>query len=252
MAVLSRIANGDHREVSIGAGDTVIVSATPIPGNETGVFRIINKLFRAGADVIYQARALVHVSGHASRSEIEDMLRAVGPRFVLPFHGEHRHMALYADLALECGIDTGNITFAEVGDVVEITPDVVKVTERIQAGFVYVDGLSVGTVGDVVIRDRQALAQDGILMIIVSVDRQTGQIVAGPEIVTRGFVHARESGDLLDAVKNNIQKTLNTYTNGNQTDDWGYLSRELRETTASYLFRETRRRPMILPFVMEV
>ncbi len=252
MAVLSRIANGDHREVKIGAGDTVIVSATPIPGNETGVYRIINKLFRAGADVIYQSRALVHVSGHASRDEISEMMLAVKPRFVLPFHGEHRHMALYADLALENGIETENIAFAEVGDVVEITPDRVKVIERVTAGFVYVDGLSVGTIGDVVIRDRQALAQDGMLMIIVSVDRQTGQIMAGPEIVTRGFVHAKESGDLLEAVKATLQRTLNTYTNGNQTDDWGYLSRELRDSAANYLFRETRRRPMILPFVMEV
>ena len=252
MAVLSRIANGDHREVSIGAGDTVIVSATPIPGNETSVYRIINKLFRAGADVIYQARAPVHVSGHAGREELADMLNAVGPHFVLPFHGEHRHMALYADLALENGIATENITFAEVGDVVEITPDHVAVTEHVEAGFVYVDGLSVGTVGEVVIRDRQALAQDGILMVIVSVDRQTGQIVAGPEIATRGFVHARESGALLEAVKEHLQKILASYTDGHQTEDWGYLSRQLRDATANYLFQQTRRRPMILPMVMEV
>ena len=252
MAVLSRIANGDHREVSVGTGDTVIVSATPIPGNETAVYRIINQFFRAGAEVIYPARALVHVSGHASSDELGDMLKAVSPRFVLPFHGEHRHMALYADLALEHGIPTDNITFGEVGDVIEISPDRVKVTGHVEAGFVYVDGLSVGTVGDVVIRDRQALAQDGILMVIVSVDRQTGQIVAGPEIVTRGFVHARESGALLEAVKQHLQGMLSTYTDGHQTEDWGYLSRQLRDVTASYLFRETRRRPMILPMVMEV
>jgi ribonuclease J len=252
MAVLSRIANGDHREVQIGTGDTVIVSATPIPGNETAVYRIINQLFRAGADVIYQARALVHVSGHASWDELSDMLRAVAPTYVLPFHGEHRHMALYADLALEQGISTNNITFAEVGDVIEISPERVKVTGHVEADFVYVDGLSVGTVGEVVIRDRQALAADGILMVIVSVDRQTGQIVAGPEIVTRGFVHASESSALLDAVKQKLQETLSTYTDGHQTDDWGYLSRQLRDVTANYLFRETRRRPMILPMVMEV
>ena len=252
MAVLSRIANGDHREVSIARGDTVVVSATPIPGNETAVYRIINKLFRAGADVIYQARALVHVSGHASRDELVDMLKAVDPQYVLPFHGEHRHMALYADLALEHGIPTDNITFAEVGDVVEIAPDHVGVAGHVDAGFVYVDGLSVGTVGDVVIRDRQALAQDGILMVIVTVDRQTGRIVAGPEIATRGFVHARESGALLDSVKDRLQETLDTYTNGHSTEDWGYLSRQLRDTAANFLFKETRRRPMILPMVMEV
>jgi len=252
MAVLSRIANGDHREVSIGAGDTVIVSATPIPGNETAVFRIINKLFRAGADVIYQARALVHVSGHASRDELIEVLETVQPRFVLPFHGEHRHMALYADLALARGIKTENIAFGEVGDVVEISADRVAVVGRIEAGFVYVDGLSVGTVGDVVIRDRQALAKDGILMVIVSVDRQTGQIVAGPEIVTRGFVHVQEAGDLLSGLQSSLKKTLAGYTDGHQTEDWGYLSRQLRETTGNYVYRETRRRPMILPMVMEV
>ena len=252
MAVLSRIANGDHREVSIGTGDTVIVSATPIPGNETAVYRIINRLFRAGADVIYQARALVHVSGHASRDEVSDMLKAVSPTFVLPFHGEHRHMALYADLALEQGVPTDNIVFAEVGDVVKINRDRVSVDGKVDAGFVYVDGLTVGAIGDVVIRDRQALAQDGILMVIVSVDRQTGRVVAGPEIATRGFVHARESGALLDSVKERLQQTLDTYTNGHKTEDWGYLSRQLRDTAANYLFRETRRRPMILPMVMEV
>ena len=242
MAVLSRIANGDHREVSIGTGDTVIVSATPIPGNETAVYRIINRLFRAGADVIYQARALVHVSGHASRDEVSDMLKAVSPTFVLPFHGEHRHMALYADLALEQGVPTDNIVFAEVGDVVKINRDRVSVDGKVDAGFVYVDGLTIGAIGDVVIRDRQALAQDGILMVIVSVDRQTGRVVAGPEIATRGFVHARESGVLLDSVKERLQQTQDTYTNGHKTEDWGYLSRQLRDTAANYLFRETRRR----------
>jgi ribonuclease J len=252
MAVLGRIANGDHREVSVGAGDTVIISATPIPGNETAVFRIINQLFRAGAEVIYGARALVHVSGHAGRDELGDMLDLVRPRHVVPFHGEHRHMALYADLAREHGFSSDRITLAEVGDVIEVTPDRVAVTDRVEAGYVYVDGVTVGAVGEVVIRDRRALAREGILMVVVSVDRQTGQIVAGPEIVTRGFVYAKEAAGLLEATKTHLRETLGEYTNGHQTDDWGYLSRQLRDTAASYLFRETRRRPMILPMVMEV
>ncbi|MEA2532132.1 MAG: ribonuclease, partial [Thermomicrobiales bacterium] len=214
MAVLGRIANGDHREVQVGAGDTVIVSATPIPGNETAVYRIINQLFRAGAEVIYGARALVHVSGHASRDELGDMLDLVRPRHVVPFHGEHRHMALYADLALERGIPSDLITFAEVGDVIEVTPDKVAVTGRVDAGFVYVDGITVGAVGEVVIRDRRALAREGILMVVVSVDRQTGQIVAGPEILTRGFVYAKESAGLLEATKAHLRETLGEYTNG--------------------------------------
>ena len=252
MSALSRIANRDHREVAIDAGDTVIVSASPIPGNETSVYRIINKLFRSGAEVIYQSRALVHVSGHASRDEIVDMLRMVGPRHVLPFHGEHRHMALYADIAVENGIPPSNITFAECGDVVEITPDRVRVTDHVEAGFVYVDGMSVGSVGEPVIRDRQALAQDGILMVVVSVDRQTGQIVAGPEIVTRGFAHGDEAAQLIASTRRQLLKTLATYTDGHQTDDHAYLSRQIREATANHLYRETKRRPMILPMVMEV
>ncbi|MGH2560663.1 MAG: ribonuclease J [Thermomicrobiales bacterium] len=253
MAVLSRIANGDHREVSIGDGDTVVISATPIPGNETSVFRIINQLFRAGAEVIYSARTLVHVSGHAGRDELREMIDLVRPRDVLPFHGEHRHMALYADLAIEQGVARDNITFSEVGDVVEITPDRVAVTGRVDAGFVYVDGVTVGAVGDVVIRDRRALSRDGILMVVVSVDRQSGAIVAGPEILTRGFVHAKESTELLDATKTHVRNELTAYVNGHDpAGDWNYLSRQLRDLTATYLFRETRRRPMILPMVLEV
>lgn len=252
MAVLGRIANGDHRDVQVGAGDTVIVSATPIPGNETAVYRIINQLFRAGAEVIYGSRALVHVSGHASRDELGDMLDLVRPRDVVPFHGEHRHMALYADLAVEHGVSADRITFAEVGDVIEVTPDRVAVTGRVEAGYVYVDGVTVGAVGEVVIRDRRALAREGILMVVVSVDRQSGQIVAGPEILTRGFVYAKEATGLLEATKAHLRETLDSYTNGHQTEDWGYLSRQLRDATATFLFRETRRRPMILPMVLEV
>lgn len=252
MAVLSRIAKGDHREVSVTPGDTFIVSATPIPGNETSVFRIINQLFRAGAEVIYSARALVHVSGHASRDELGRMLDLVQPRDVVPFHGEHRHMALYADLAVEHGIEPDHITFAEIGDMIEISDDRVTVGERVDAGYVYVDGLTVGSVGDVVIRDRRALSNEGMLMVVVSVDRETGQIVAGPEILTRGFVYAKEAGELLEATKQHILDRLGDYTNGHQTDDWGYLSRQLRDAAAQYLYKETRRRPMILPMVMEV
>jgi ribonuclease J len=252
MAVLSRIANGDHRDVTAGPGDTIIVSATPIPGNETSIYRIINKLFRAGAEVIYAGRATVHVSGHAGREELGKMIDLVQPRSVLPFHGEHRHMALYADLAMEHGIPSEEITFAEIGDVIEITKERVKVAGRVDAGYVYVDGVTVGAVGDVVIRDRRALANEGLLMVVVSVDRESGQIVAGPDVVTRGFVHGKEANAILEGVKRHLREKLGEYTNGHQTNDSGYLSRELRDAAASYLFKETRRRPMILPMVMEV
>lgn len=252
MAVLSRIANGDHRDVTAGPGDTIIVSATPIPGNETSIYRIINKLFRAGAEVIYAGRATVHVSGHAGREELGKMIDMLKPRAVLPFHGEHRHMALYADLAMEHGIPPEEITFAEIGDVIEISKERIKVAGRVEAGYVYVDGVTVGAVGDVVIRDRRALANEGLLMVVVSVDRESGQIVAGPDVVTRGFVHGKEANAILEGVKRHLREKLGEYTNGHQTNDSGYLSRELRDAAASYLFKETRRRPMILPMVMEV
>jgi ribonuclease J len=252
MAVLGRIANGDHKEIRVGPGDTVIISATPIPGNETAVYRIINGLFKQGAEVIYNARALVHVSGHGSRDEIAEVLRLTRPRHVLPFHGEHRMLALYGDLAREHGMNDDQITLAEVGDVVKVTPDAVGIVDRVAASPVYVDGESVGDVGEMVIRDRRALADDGIVMVVVSVDRETGEIVAGPELVTRGFVHAGESTELLDATKQRILDVLGDYTGDHHSEDGQYLSRQLRNATQQFLFQETGRKPMILPTVMEV
>lgn len=252
MAALGRIANGDHREVTIGAGDTVIISATPIPGNETAVFKVINQLFRAGADVVYGSSHQVHVSGHASQDELRRMLELTRPRHVIPVHGEHRHMAMYADLAVAAGIPEDRITFAENGDLIEITPDRVAVTGQVPSGSVYVDGSTVGAVGDVVIRDRRALSRDGMLMIVISVDREAGRIVAGPEIVTRGFVHIKESSALLAATKQHVLDSLVINGNGAGMSDGGDLSRQLRDLTSSFLFRETRRRPMVLPMVLEV
>jgi ribonuclease J len=252
MAVLGRIANGDHREIKVGEGDTVVISATPIPGNDTAVYRIINALFRQGAEVIYSSRALVHVSGHGSREEIAEVIELTQPRFVMPHHGEHRMLALYADLARELGIPDDRITIAEPGDIIEVTPDSVQKIGDAPSSPVYVDGESVGDVGDVVIRDRQALADGGIVMVVVTVDRQTGEIVAGPELVTRGFVHVGESTELLDATKKRISEVLGNYTGDRHTENGHYLSRELRNATQQFLHRETGRKPMILPMVMEV
>jgi ribonuclease J len=229
----------------------VVVSATPIPGNETSVFRIINQLFKAGAEVVYGSRARVHVSGHGSSDEIATMLRTVRPRDIVPFHGEHRHTALYRDLAIEAGYTAEQIHFAENGNVISITPEAVTVEGKVESGYVYVDGVTVGEVGDVVIRDRRALARDGILMVIVVVDRDTGQIVAGPDIATRGFVHAKGSSKLLDQTKEHLRGEIGDGAHF-ATSDWGYLSRQLRDITANYLHRNTKRRPMILPMVMEV
>ncbi len=251
MAVLSRMANGDHRDVEIGEGDTVVVSATPIPGNETSVFRIINQLFERGAEVIYGQRAQVHVSGHASADELARMLTLLAPRDVVPFHGEPRHVVLYRDMAIEHGYERDQIHVPVIGRAIEITADSVETGDKVEAGYVYVDGITVGAVGDVVVRDRRALSQEGILMVIVVVDRDTGQIVAGPEIATRGFVHAKESADLIERAKEQLRNTIGDGSHY-AGSDWSYLSRQIRDTASTFFHRETRRRPMILPMVMEV
>lgn len=252
MAALSRIASGQHREVTIGAGDTVIVSATPIPGNETAVFRVINRLFRAGAEVIYGQRALVHVSGHASQDELRRMLELTRPAHVVPCHGEHRHLMLYAELAMEAGIPAEAITLVENGDVVEISADQVVVAGQVEHGYLFVDGRTVGEVGDVVVRDRRALAQDGILMVVVGIDRELGQIVVGPEIVSRGFVHVTASRELMEGAKAHLREALDAVGNGFEMADVNTLSRELKSAAAAYFHRETRRRPMVVPMVMDV
>jgi ribonuclease J len=250
MAVLSRIANNDHRLVNVRPGDMVIVSATPIPGNETSVNRIINSLFRQGARVIYSAVDKVHVSGHASQEELKLMLNLVRPRYVIPYHGEERHLHLYAGIAQELGVPAERILIGETGSIYAVGPDGGEIAGKIDCGYVFVDGLSVGDVSHVVIRDRQMLARDGILMVVVTVDRQTGRLVAGPDIVTRGFVHSREASELLDATKEEVRRALTG--NGHLTAEWSFLTRKIKEVTGDFLYQQTKRRPMILPMVMEV
>ena len=251
MAALSRIANGDQRDVQIGTGDTVVVSATPIPGNETAVYRVIDKLFRAGAEVIYGQRARVHVSGHASQDELLKMVELTNPRDIVPTHGEPRHMAQYADLLMESGIARDRIHFAENGDVLLLTPDRVIRDGRVESGIVYVDGLTVGEVGDVVVRDRRALARDGFVVVAVTIDRKSGELVAGPALETRGFVHVAESEELLEATRAKVREVVDASPDGHE-DGWVALKRQIRDATAQYLFRETGRRPTVLPVVLEV
>ncbi len=250
MAVLSRIANNDQRLLSVKPGDTFIISANPIPGNETSVGRIINNLFRRGAHVIYSAIDSVHVSGHASQEELKLMLNLVRPRYVIPYHGEERHLHLYAGIAQDLGIPYDHIFIGESGSIYEIGPESAGITGKVAVGQVYVDGLSVGDVGEIVLHDRRMLARDGILMVVVTVDRQTGDLLAGPHILTRGFVHSRESGDLLDATKQKVRDALTS--NGHAAAEWSFLNRKIKEVTGDYLYAQTRRRPLILPLVMEV
>jgi len=251
MAALSRMAGGDHRQLKILSGDTVIISATPIPGNETSVGRIINNLFQLGADVIYSALTTVHVSGHASREELKLMLNLTRPKYVMPLHGEQRHLILYKRLAESMGWDEDAIVLAKNGSVVGFSDEFAGIVETVHAGFLFVDGVGAGELGEVVIRDRQMLARDGILMVVVSVDKQTGKLVSGPDIVSRGFVSQRRTTDLIEGTKERVRDSLIS-TNGHHPQEWSFLTRKIKDVAGSYLYEQTRRRPMIMPMVMEV
>ncbi|MBC8075426.1 MAG: ribonuclease J [Chloroflexales bacterium] len=259
MAALNRMANRDYPNVKVKQGDTVVVSATPIPGNEVSVNKVINNLFRLGAEVVYGAGAGVHVSGHAAQEELKMALSILRPEFVVPFHGDYRHMVLYRKLALSMGglMTEERVLIPEDGQVLEFAPGFGKVVNKVQVGFVFVDGTSVGDVGNVVVRDRQMLSKDGILMVVVSIDGTSGEIVAGPDVVSRGFVYMRQSNNLIEATKEAVRDSLN-HSNGNGSGsgpthlDTAFVNRKIKDTVSEFLYRETRRRPMVIPVVMEV
>ncbi len=257
MAALARMANRDHQHIKIKQGDTVVVSATPIPGNEISVNRVINNLFRLGADVIYGGGpngSGVHVSGHAAQEELKMVLGMLRPVCVVPFHGDYRHMMLYRKLALGMGklFSPDQVMVPENGMVMEFSAAGGQIVDRVQAGFVYVDGTSVGDVGTVVVRDRQLLSRDGILMVVVSIDRATGELVAGPDVVTRGFVYMRQSDDLIEGTKATVRETFNGRSAGRTEPDAGFISRKIKDAVSDFLYTQTKRRPMVLPVVMEV
>ena len=249
-SALTRIANQDHRLVRIQSGDTVILSATPVPGNEKMVNRTINNLFKQGAEVFYQGIATVHVSGHAAQEELKLMLAMVHPQFFMPIHGEYRQLVLHAKLANSMGIPADHIIVAEDGDIVEVTPEAVKVVNHTPCGNVFVDGLGVGDVGQVVMRDRQVLAQDGILLAVLTVDKETGQPLAGPDIISRGFVYMRDAEELLESARERILESF-IGLNGHSSD-WSFVKDKIKHTLSEFLYEKTHRRPMILPVVMEV
>lgn len=249
-SALTRIANQDHRLIRIQSGDTVILSATPVPGNERMVNRTINNLFRQGAEVYYQAIANVHVSGHAAQEEQKLMLSLLRPKFFLPIHGEYRQLVLHAKLAYSLSMSEEHILVAEDGDIIEVTEDEFKVAGHTTCGNVFVDGLGVGDIGQIVLRDRQVLAQDGILMIVLTVDKETGQPLAGPDIVSRGFVYMRDSEELLEDAR---EQVLNSFIGlDGHASDWSFVKDKIRHTLSEFLYEQTHRRPMILPVVMEV
>ncbi len=258
MAALARMANRDYPHLKIKEGDTVVVSATPIPGNETSVHKVIDNLYRLGAEVVYGSDPRIHVSGHAAQEELKMALALLRPQFVVPFHGDYRHMAIYRKLALSMGFRSEQILLPETGSIMEFSQDYGEIVGKGPGGLIYVDGTQIG--GDVtnaVLRDRQMLAKDGILMVVVSVDAATGRVVAGPDVVSRGFSHLRQSGDLIETARERLREALNgiAEASGNgsvSSRDVTYIQRKIKDTVSEFLYQQTRRRPMILPVVMEV
>ena len=251
MSALTRMSMGENRKVQIVPGDTVIISAAPIPGNEKMVSNTINHLYMLGAEVVYEKANGVHVSGHASQEELKLMHHLVRPRFFMPVHGEYRHLVKHARLAESLGMDPKNIMIAQNGSVVELSRDKICVNGKVMAGKVLIDGLGVGDVGNIVLRDRRQLSQDGIMIVVVGVDSATNQIVSGPDIVSRGFVYVREAEDLMVEAKGRVQDALDKCEERNHTE-WSTLKVAIRDSLGRFLFEKTRRRPMIIPIIMEV
>jgi len=250
-SALTRIANQDHRSVRIQPGDTVILSATPVPGNEKLVHRTINNLFRLGAEVFYQGISNVHVSGHGAQEELKLMLSLVRPKFFIPVHGEYRQLVLHAKLAYDMGIPAEHILVAEDGDIVEVNQDGIERLSHTAIGNVFVDGLSVGDVGQIVLRDRKVLSQDGILMVVLTIDKETGQPLAGPDIVSRGFVYMRDAEELMESAREQVLESFYHHSD-HQGADWSFIKDKIKATLSEFLYQKTRRRPMIIPVVVEV
>lgn len=248
MAALSRMAGGLHKKFTIGAGDTVIFSSSPIPGNEKAVTKIINELLRKGADVVFQD---THVSGHACQEEIKLIYTLVKPKYAIPVHGEYKHLMAQAKIAENLGIDKDNIFILSSGDVLEMDEESASVSGKVTTGGILVDGLGVGDVGNVVLRDRQHLAEDGILIVVMSIDEYTGQLVAGPDIVSRGFVYVKESDELMEEARMVVDEAVSGCIDRGITD-WGKLKGVTKDALSEYVWRKTKRRPMILPIIMEV
>ena len=251
LSALTLISSGDHKLVRVQPGDTVILSASPIPGNEPAVHRVLNGLYKAGADVYHSDTSAVHVSGHAAAEELAEMAGLVRPRNLVPVHGEFRHLALHARIAADAGIDESGIWLVEDGDVLELSDGRVRRAESIDVGLVLVDGLGVGDVGPVVLRDRRVLSKDGILICVLTIDAQNGEILAGPDLISRGFVYEDESRDFLDEAADRVLAALHGLEADHVTE-WSTIKKECRHALGEVVWQQTRRRPMILPIIMEV
>jgi ribonuclease J len=249
-SALVRMANRDHRHVHIQRGDTIVLSATPVPGNESLVNRTVDTLFKEGAQVLYEKTGQVHVHGHGSQEELKLILSLVKPKFFVPVHGEYRHLSLHARLAEAVGMPKGNIFVLEDGEVLEVGSGSARISGKVSTGHVYVDGLSVGDVGGVVLRTRRMLSRDGIVVVIIAVNRQTGKLVGKPDIVTRGFIDTREFGDMMEESRELLMRALDH--GGGRVAEWNYINNKVRDTLEKFYYDRTKRRPMILPFMVKV
>jgi len=253
MSALSRIVDGDHKQVEVLPGDKVIISASPIPGNEKAIARVIDGLLKLGADVVYEKLMEVHVSGHAKQEEIKLLHALLKPKYFVPVHGEYRHLKQHKDLAVSMGMDKKNVFLMNIGDVLEIDRKSAGITGLVPAGQTLIDGLGIGDVGSAVLRERRILSQDGLFMVILGVQSGSGVLVSGPDIITRGFIYVREKGseDLIKGAKKIIIRALESI-DGKITDNWVLAKTLLRETLQHYLKQVTKRRPMVLPIMIEV
>ncbi len=251
MSALSRMSSAEHKQVEIKPDDKVIISASSIPGNERSISRVVNDLMKRGADVIYEGLMDTHVSGHAKQEEIRLLHSLVRPKYLMPVHGEYKHLCRHRELAMSMGLSPDNIFVMNVGDVLELSSNSAKVTTTVPSGQVLIDGLGVGDVGNIVLKDRKILSQDGLIVIVVSVESETGRIVSGPDLISRGFVYVRESEDLMEEGKKVIQEAIDNADSKSITQ-WNYLKSVMKDSVKEFFWQKTKRNPMILPIVMEV
>ncbi len=251
MSALSRIASNDHKQIEVKPGDKVIISASPIPGNEKAVYKVINELLKKGAEVIYEGLMDIHVSGHARQEEIKLLHALVKPKFFVPVHGEYKHLKSHEKLALSMGMKKENIFIMGIGDVLELGRDSAKINGTVPAGQVLVDGLGVGDVGNIVLRDRKHLSQDGLMIVVVSMEKETGQLLSGPDIISRGFVYVRESEELMEEAKSVVRDALHKCEQKN-INEWSYIKTLIKDTLRDFLWHKTKRSPMILPIIMDI
>lgn len=251
MSALTRMAMNDHKKVNINCNDFIIISATPIPGNEKFVTKVVNELMKSGAEVVYEAMYEVHVSGHACQEELKLMLALTKPQFFIPVHGEYKHLKKHAQLAVEMGIPESNVIIGDIGSVIETDGLDMRITSKVPAGRILVDGLGVGDVGSIVLRDRKHLAQDGLIIVVIAIDRTSNIIASGPDIISRGFVYVRESEELIDEAKKLLNNTLEQCSI-HDLREWNSLKTKLKDSLSDYIYSKTKRSPMILPIIMEI